>query len=384
MDVARKEGAAIAYTAKGCFLDCGLGCHLGQGLLGRLFGHLGLLLARLALANQLQDIRLNGFIQLIQRNTGGQHDLDKPLIDQRLIGFIRQMEILGLALDTCDLLLLHHGGNHLQRLVHRALALNLNKHGGIGHFIGHVADKMLVFILRGIERQIHVKRFALYVDARQEGAPLLKGFALPAGARYHLFVGKQLVFDGSIVILQVGGLDKARQVGALVANFDGPTLGSGQGGSGTALLLLQLFTALTLDTACLFFGTSYLLGQHVISLQRYNDGLTNTQLILRELLFVVHQARYGYGFTVLGIVNKVILQLLVIDLGGKVGIGFKQTLLRKHFYILATLHDTGIKLGILQRNGGVKIGNVIIGRLFCKLVTNKRVANLIKAFNKLP
>ena len=58
--------------------------------------------------------------------------------------------------------------------------------------------------------------------------------------------------------------------------------------------------------------------------------------------------------------------------------------MRKHLNVLALLHDAGVELRILQRHRGVQIGHVVVCRLFCKLVTHKGIANLVKAFDKLP
>ena len=202
---------------------------------------------------------------------------------------MRQVEILGLALDTRDLQLLHHLGDELQRLIHGLFALDLDQHGRFRHLVGGVAYKVLVCVNGRVKREVYVQGLALDVDTGKVLPALLEGLALPAGARLDLFVGKQLVFDCSIVILQlVGGLDETGEEGTLVADLDRPAQSSGCCLCCTALLCLLALAALALQPSCLFLGTADLLGEDVIGLERHDNGLTDAQLILGELLFIVH------------------------------------------------------------------------------------------------
>ena len=58
--------------------------------------------------------------------------------------------------------------------------------------------------------------------------------------------------------------------------------------------------------------------------------------------------------------------------------------MREQLNVLALLHDTLIELSVLQRHGGIQVGDVLVRRLFGKLVAYKGIAHLVKAFNELP
>ena len=288
LNVAGKEGAAITHTVEGCLrhsharcLAFGVCLRLGGGLLGCFLG--------LLLADEAQNICLNGLVQLVKRNTGGQYDLDQALFDQSIVVLVRQAEILCLALDACKTLLLHHRGDQLERLIHRFFALDLDKHGGLGHLIGSVADEMFVLVLGGIQGEVDVKGLALDVDTGQILSAALEGLALPAGTADHLLVGKQLVFDRGIIALQlVGCLDQAGEVRALVADLDGTALLGSRSSGGKALFFLLALAALALQSARFLLGAADLLGQDIVRLQGDDNGFTDTKLVLGQLLFVVH------------------------------------------------------------------------------------------------